>query len=75
MHAIGDGAARDALDAVEAARAVNGARDARHHVAHLQVVHPDDVPRFGALGVVANIQPLLGVRGSADDRADAAATR
>ncbi|MGH2597082.1 MAG: amidohydrolase, partial [Actinomycetota bacterium] len=41
MHAIGDGAARDALDAVEAARAVNGARDARHHVAHLQVVHPD----------------------------------
>jgi hypothetical protein len=58
MHAIGDGAARDALDAVEAARAVNGERDARHHVAHLQVVHPDDVPRFGALGVVANIQPL-----------------
>lgn len=58
MHAIGDGAARDALDAVEAARAANGARDARHHVAHLQVVHPDDVPRFGALGVVANIQPL-----------------
>ena len=58
MHAIGDGAARDALDAVEAARAVNGARDARHHIAHLQVVHPDDVPRFGALGVVANIQPL-----------------
>jgi predicted amidohydrolase YtcJ len=58
MHAIGDGAVRDALDAVEAARAVNGARDARHHVAHLQVVHPDDVSRFGALGVVANIQPL-----------------
>ncbi len=58
MHAIGDGAARDALDAVEAARAANGARDARHHVAHLQVVHPDDVPRFGSLGVVANIQPL-----------------
>lgn len=58
MHAIGDGAVRDALDAVEAARAVNGARDARHHVAHLQVVHPDDVPRFGALDVVANIQPV-----------------
>ena len=58
MHAIGDGAARDALDAVEAARAANGARDARHHVAHLQVIHPDDVPRFGALGVVANIQPV-----------------
>lgn len=30
----------------------------RHHVAHLHVVHPDDVPRFGALGVTANIQAL-----------------
>lgn len=58
MHAIGDRATRDALDAVEAARAANGPRDNRHHVAHLQIVHPDDVPRFGALGVVANIQPL-----------------
>jgi predicted amidohydrolase YtcJ len=58
MHAIGDGAARDALDAVEAARVANGRRGNRHHVAHLQVVHPDDVPRFARLGVVANIQPL-----------------
>ena len=29
-----------------------------HHVAHLQFVHPDDVPRFGTLGVIANMQPL-----------------
>ena len=58
MHAIGDRACRDALDAVEAARAANGPSDHRHHVAHLQIVHPDDVPRFGALGVIANIQPL-----------------
>jgi predicted amidohydrolase YtcJ len=58
MHAIGDQACRDALDAVEAARVANGPSDLRHHVAHLQIVHPDDVPRFGALGVVANIQPL-----------------
>lgn len=58
MHAIGDRAVRNALDAVGAARDVNGARDARHHVAHLQVVHPDDVPRFRELGVVANVQPL-----------------
>ena len=49
---------RDALDAVEAARAANGPSDNRHHVAHLQFVHPDDVPRFGALGVIANMQPL-----------------
>ncbi len=33
-------------------------RDRRHHIAHLQLVHPDDVPRFGALGVAANMQAL-----------------
>jgi predicted amidohydrolase YtcJ len=56
FHAIGDRAVRECLDAVEAARERNGPRDARHHIAHLQVVHPDDVPRFAGLGVVANIQ-------------------
>lgn len=58
MHAIGDRATRGALDAVETARTANGPSDNRHHVAHLQFVHPDDVPRFGALGVIANMQPL-----------------
>ena len=57
MHAIGDRAVRNALDACEAARAANGARDSRHHIAHLQVVHPEDVPRFRELGVIANCQP------------------
>jgi predicted amidohydrolase YtcJ len=57
MHAIGDRAVRNALDACEAARVANGVRDARHHVAHLQLVHPDDLPRFRQLGVVANCQP------------------
>ena len=57
MHAIGDRAVRNALDACEAARAANGARDSRHHVAHLQVIHPEDVPRFRELGVIANCQP------------------
>jgi predicted amidohydrolase YtcJ len=58
FHALGDRAVREALDAVEAAIAVNGRRDNRHHLAHLQVVHPDDVPRFARLGAVANLQPL-----------------
>jgi predicted amidohydrolase YtcJ len=58
FHAIGDRAVRDALDAVEAARKTNGTGDRRHHIAHLQVIHPDDVPRFGELDAVANIQPL-----------------
>jgi predicted amidohydrolase YtcJ len=57
-HAIGDGAVRAMLDATEAARGANGVRDNRHHLAHIQVVHPDDIPRFRGLGVVANGQPL-----------------
>ena len=58
FHALGDRAVREALDALEAARAENGATDGRHHLAHLQVVHPDDIPRFAALGAAANIQAL-----------------
>jgi predicted amidohydrolase YtcJ len=58
FHAIGDGAVRDALHAVEAAQLANGPGDARHHIAHIQVIHPDDVPRFARLGVVANAQTL-----------------
>ncbi|ROQ36240.1 hypothetical protein EDD98_5332 [Streptomyces sp. PanSC19] len=58
FHALGDRAVREALDALEAAIAANGRRGNRHHLAHLQVVHPDDLPRFAALGAIANIQPL-----------------
>lgn len=56
MHAIGDRAARYALDAVAAARRANGMNDLRHHIAHLQLVHPSDLPRFRELNVVANCQ-------------------
>jgi predicted amidohydrolase YtcJ len=58
VHVIGDRAVRDALDAIEAARLANGPNDLRHHLAHLQVVHPDDLPRFRVLGVTANAQTL-----------------
>ncbi|MDH5243873.1 MAG: amidohydrolase [Chloroflexota bacterium] len=57
FHAIGDGAVRAALDAVEAARAANGRSDTRPHIAHIQVIHPDDIGRFRALDVAANAQP------------------
>jgi predicted amidohydrolase YtcJ len=57
FHAIGDRAVREALDAVAAARATNGPSDTRPHISHIQVIHPDDVPRFAALDVVANAQP------------------
>jgi predicted amidohydrolase YtcJ len=58
FHAIGDRAVRDALDAIEQARTTNGTNDLRHHVAHIQVVHPADRARFAKLDVVANMQPL-----------------
>jgi hypothetical protein len=58
FHALGDRAVRNALDAIEAARTVNGASSRRHHLAHIQVVHPDDIPRFAALAATANMQAL-----------------
>jgi predicted amidohydrolase YtcJ len=58
VHAIGDRGVREALDAFEAARSAHGPSPHRHHIAHIQIVHPDDVPRFRALGVTANMQPL-----------------
>jgi len=58
VHAIGDRAVREALDAFEAARHANGASAGRHHISHIQVIHPADLPRFRALGVAANLQPL-----------------
>ena len=57
FHALGDRAVRNALDAVAAARAATNSH-ITHHLAHLQVVHPDDIPRFAQLGATANIQPL-----------------
>ena len=62
IHTIGDRAVRDALDAFAAAERADGRRDSRHHLAHLQLVHPDDLPRFAALGVVANVSPLWACR-------------
>lgn len=58
FHAIGDRAVRECLDAVEEALRRNGRGDNRHHIAHIQVVHPDDIPRFRSLGVAANMQSL-----------------
>jgi predicted amidohydrolase YtcJ len=58
FHALGDRAVRNALDAIEAANSSNGHSANRHHLAHLQVIHPDDIARFAALEATANIQPL-----------------
>ncbi len=57
IHAIGDRGVRTALDALERARRANGPRDARHQLVHVEVIAPDDAPRFRDLGVVACMQP------------------
>ena len=68
VHALGDRAVRDSLDAVEHAVAVNGRRGNRHHLAHVQVVAAEDVPRFAELDVTANIQPLWACHDEVMDR-------
>lgn len=57
IHTIGDGAVRDALDAIEAARAAHPP-DAppRHRLTHLELVDPADRARFAELGVIADLQ-------------------
>ena len=57
VHAIGDGAVRIVLDGYAAARKTNGARDSRHRVEHIEVIHPGDIGRFKELGVIASMQP------------------
>ena len=58
VHCCGDGAVRRALDGYEYAQKVNGRRDSRHRVEHIEVIHPDAMPRFAQLGVIGSMQPL-----------------
>jgi len=57
VHAIGDGAVRTTIDGYAAARAANGPRDARHRIEHIELIDPADIPRLGALGITASVQP------------------
>jgi predicted amidohydrolase YtcJ len=56
VHCCGDGAVRRTLDGYEAIQKMNGKRDSRHRVEHIEVIHPDDLPRFRELGVIASMQ-------------------
>ena len=58
VHAIGDAAVRTTIDGYEAARVANGPRDSRHRIEHIEMIDPADVPRLGALGITASIQPV-----------------
>lgn len=56
VHCCGDGAVRRTLDGYEAVQKLNGKRDSRHRVEHIEVIHPDDLPRFKQLDVIASMQ-------------------
>lgn len=57
LHACGDAAVREALDIFEYCRETGNGIPLRHTIEHFEVVHPDDIGRVGALGVVASVQP------------------
>ena len=57
VHAIGDGAVRVTIDGYEAAGQANGFRDLRHRIEHIELIDRADVPRLGALGITASVQP------------------
>jgi predicted amidohydrolase YtcJ len=58
IHAIGDAGNREALNILERVfeEDPSTARN-RHRIEHAQVVHPDDIPRFGQLGIIASMEP------------------
>jgi predicted amidohydrolase YtcJ len=58
VHAIGDAANRKVLDAIEAALPGAPALRIPNRIEHCQVVHPNDLPRFARLGIVASMQPI-----------------
>jgi predicted amidohydrolase YtcJ len=58
LHATGDGAVRQILDAVQTVRSTRG-RGPTVHIAHTEFVHPQDIPRFAELGVVADLSPAM----------------
>ncbi len=59
IHATGDRAVRVTLDAIEAARKANGDSGMMHEISHAELVHPDDLPRFKELNVIAEFSPIL----------------
>jgi len=58
VHSIGDAATRQTLDGFEAIQRINGPRNRRHRIEHIELLHPTDVSRFAQLGVIASMQPL-----------------
>jgi predicted amidohydrolase YtcJ len=61
VHAIGDRAVHEVLDGFEQLRAYERERRLpalRHRIEHVQLIHPDDAPRLGRMGIIASMQPV-----------------
>ncbi len=58
VHAIGDRANREVLNAIEASRQAGEGTSLRHRIEHVQLLHPNDLSRLARLGVIASMQPI-----------------
>jgi hypothetical protein len=58
VHAVGDQAIRNTVDAIEKAMQVNGTSGRRHRIEHLEYAREEDIERMGKLGITASMQPV-----------------
>jgi predicted amidohydrolase YtcJ len=65
-HAIGDRGVRETLNAYETAMKQNNTTDARHRVEHIEMINPEDIPRFAQLGVMPSMEPIHAQPGPGD---------
>jgi predicted amidohydrolase YtcJ len=65
-HAIGDRSVREVLNAYEKAKEVNGGKDQRFRIEHIEQVKADDIPRFAKIGVLPSMQPIHADPGTVD---------
>ena len=59
VHAMGDAAAAQMIDALEAVKMKNGAIKARHQLGHASLIHPDDLPRLKEVDLTSEFSPVL----------------
>ncbi|RFF29255.1 amidohydrolase [Wenzhouxiangella sediminis] len=58
IHAIGDAANRQVIDAVASGQERHAGNPGRHRIEHVQIIHPDDIPRLAENDIVASMQPI-----------------
>ncbi|NEZ04164.1 amidohydrolase [Wenzhouxiangella sp. XN201] len=58
IHAIGDAANRQAIDALAAGQAKDASNPGRHRIEHVQIIDPDDIPRLAEHNIIASMQPI-----------------